>query len=375
MRQEKPILHGRDHCPGGADPIPCLGGEPAFDPFYEAVSDLAATRELRGYWRLGDGASPFADTSGFMTPADMVITSTGTAMSQDVTGALPAEDDDGAVEFNVIGNVAGDYLTATPAAGAGSISRYRQSPMTICAWVEPTGNPASGTGAQYVLGTQDLSSGGWTLGLGGIGSAPNVYLHRRDAGGNVVANGPTVPLNTWTFISVAFDTSGVDIYLNGALVYTDNVTQAWFAMDNLVMGRRSPASGGGQNAYQGGVDEVSVWGVLLTAEEIALLAASGGLAQDPSVRAVLNTQGAYTIRDVDDTILASNGTYTLTLPTAVGAGAKEYRIKNTGAGTITVAQNGSEMIDGSTTDLTLAPADAVVLISDGANWHILGSYP
>lgn len=24
----KPAIHGRDHCPGGADPIPCLGGYP-----------------------------------------------------------------------------------------------------------------------------------------------------------------------------------------------------------------------------------------------------------------------------------------------------------------------------------------------------------
>ena len=26
--QQKPILHGRDHCPGGADPIPGLAEEP-----------------------------------------------------------------------------------------------------------------------------------------------------------------------------------------------------------------------------------------------------------------------------------------------------------------------------------------------------------
>jgi len=39
-------------------------GDGAAAPFYEAVAELATTRELLGYWRLGEGASPFLDTSG-----------------------------------------------------------------------------------------------------------------------------------------------------------------------------------------------------------------------------------------------------------------------------------------------------------------------
>jgi hypothetical protein len=68
------------------------------------------------------------------------------------------------------------------------------------------------------------------------------------------------------------------------------------------------------------------------------------------------------------------------LPTADGITGKQITIKNIGAGTITVAQTGAETIDGSATDLTLAAADSVILVSDGgttgsaAGWQIVGSY-
>ena len=55
--------------------------------------------------------------------------------------------------------------------------------------------------------------------------------------------------------------------------------------------------------------------------------------------------GAYTLTNSDYTVDCTSGTYSITLPTAVGITGREYNIKNTGAGTITVDANGTETID------------------------------
>ena len=69
------------------------------------------------YWRLGETASPWADTSGFAPAADLALTDAGTNVTPDVTGALAAGDD-GALEFNYDGTAdhGGRYLAN---AGAG----------------------------------------------------------------------------------------------------------------------------------------------------------------------------------------------------------------------------------------------------------------
>lgn len=327
-------------------------------PFFDAVADLAATRDLIGYWRLGEGASPFLDTSG--AGNDLVKTATGTAMTDDVVGALPEADDDGAVQFNAVSGVAGDYLSATDSRFDGG-----SDVRTAALFVKPQGTY---TGTQYILGTLDTSNHGWAIGMSG--ATRSVLFRRQDSGGNSVATGPPLP-NEWTFVSVDWDPAlGVNIYLNGALVFTNSVNWGISGTEELRVGR----SVGTPNSFQGAVDEISLWGDRLTAAEHALLAASGGLALDSGLRAVLNITGAYTIASGDDIILAA-GTFTVTLPTAFFISGKEYTIKNIGSGAITVAQNGSETIDGSTDDVVLAQNDSVIVVSDGSNWQIIGSYP
>ena len=338
----------------------------AVQPFSTAIATLAATRDLRGYWRLGDGATPFADTSGNAGgPNNMVKTVIGTAMTDSVTGALPTADDDGAVQFNALGATTGDYLTAT------HVTLFRGSgDTTIALWVYPM----SATGTQTIFGTMDVANGGWYFALSGL----QMFFTRKDGGGTKTAVGPNLPLNKWTFVAVSWNPgAGVEFYLGGHLVYSDTVVQGVFDQTALRLGRRYTVP----ESFQGAVDEVSIWGVRLTAVEIATLATSGGLAlSDGFTTSVVSTSGSYAATSHDDVILAS-GTSTITLPTADGITGKQITIKNIGAGTITVAQTGAETIDGSATDLTLAAADSVILVSDGgttgsaAGWQIVGSYP
>ncbi len=78
----------------------------------------------------------------------------------------------------------------------------------------------------------------------------------------------------------------------------------------------------------------------------------------------------YTITDDDDIISATSGTFTITIPTAVGRTGKQFTIKNIGA-TLTLATTSTQTIDGTTVP-TLSANDFVTIVSDGANWIIVG---
>jgi hypothetical protein len=77
----------------------------------------------------------------------------------------------------------------------------------------------------------------------------------------------------------------------------------------------------------------------------------------------------YTLTANDDVVLC-NGTFTLTLPTAVGISGKQYHIKNISTGLCTVAGDGTETIDEALT-INLIQHEAIRIISDNTEWWIL----
>jgi hypothetical protein len=80
----------------------------------------------------------------------------------------------------------------------------------------------------------------------------------------------------------------------------------------------------------------------------------------------------YTLTGSDRLINCTSGTFTLTLPTAVGATGKVYDLKNTGSGVITLNTTSSQTIDSSASGaLTLNQWDNLTVVSDGANWIII----
>lgn len=84
---------------------------------------------------------------------------------------------------------------------------------------------------------------------------------------------------------------------------------------------------------------------------------------------VSSKTSAYTITSDDDVILC-DGTFTVTLPTAVGISGTSFYVKNIGTGSITLDGDGSETIDGSTTILIPSLASRHV-VSDGTQWWII----
>ena len=81
----------------------------------------------------------------------------------------------------------------------------------------------------------------------------------------------------------------------------------------------------------------------------------------------------YPVSATDRTINCSSGTFTVTLPTAVGRAGQEFCIKNSGSGVITVDTTSSETIDGGGS-LTLDQFDCFTVESDGSDWIITAVY-
>jgi collagen type VII alpha len=78
----------------------------------------------------------------------------------------------------------------------------------------------------------------------------------------------------------------------------------------------------------------------------------------------------YTATTNDYTVDCTSGTFTVTLPTAVGATGRVYIVKNSGAGTITVATTSSQTIDGVST-VSLATNAVTRVQSNGSNWIVI----
>lgn len=75
-----------------------------------------------------------------------------------------------------------------------------------------------------------------------------------------------------------------------------------------------------------------------------------------------------TLDGSDELVNITSGTFTVTLPTAVGY-TKNYIIKNSGTGIITLATTSSQTIDGFASGVwTLNTLDKITIRSDGANW-------
>lgn len=86
----------------------------------------------------------------------------------------------------------------------------------------------------------------------------------------------------------------------------------------------------------------------------------------------IEKSATYTITTSDFLVNCTSGTFTVTLPTAVGTvkpNGRIYVVKNSGAGTITVATTSAQTIDGGAT-ANISAGSSVNFMSTGSNWII-----
>jgi hypothetical protein len=91
-------------------------------------------------------------------------------------------------------------------------------------------------------------------------------------------------------------------------------------------------------------------------------------------QAYVTKTGTYTATTDDYVIDCTSGTFTVTLPASSGRTGRILIIKNSGAGTITVDGNGAETIDGAATYSLAVQYATIQIISDGTDWKIISKF-
>lgn len=171
-------------------------------------------------------------------------------------------------------------------------------------------------------------------------SKPNsLFLGTWYSGGTSTTTKPHVLIEPIGTTSAAWSTTGTGIGINAASGFTGNIIDAQ-------------------------LNGVSVFNVTGSGIAVAGSFSSGYVAKTST----------YTVTASDYTINCTSGTFTVTLPTAVSISGRTYVIKNSGAGTITIATTSSQTIDGVTTKTLNTQYSGYTVQSDGANWIITSTF-
>jgi hypothetical protein len=114
-----------------------------------------------------------------------------------------------------------------------------------------------------------------------------------------------------------------------------------------------------------------VFAVLSSVGRLMLLAQDAGFIQfNCGVHTAFRQVSASTTLLITDHVIeVISGSPTLYLPSSAGLNGKEYRIKSSTSGVVTVVPVGTEKIDGQST-LTLNQYNSVDLQSNNANWVV-----
>ena len=78
----------------------------------------------------------------------------------------------------------------------------------------------------------------------------------------------------------------------------------------------------------------------------------------------------YTLTSSDFTVNCISGTFTISLPSAIGITARAYEITNTGSGVITLDAFGGQTIQGDLNQ-TIYQDETFIVRSTGANWIVV----
>lgn len=252
---------------------------PATTSFSATLLGIAAAHPgaLLGYWRLGEPADPWADTSGLSPDSPMTTVSGTNPLTADVTGALSATQDDGAVEFDGRSNVtSGDYIHTT---ANGSRFALNNTSMSVACWAKVThdaGGSYNGVIGNFIAG--GTTSRGWGIHVLQSTLEPS-WSRYQDAGTQKTLVGPAMADDEWAFLVGTYDTTdGMRFYVDAALVDSDATVFNLTAADLFGVKIGYLRSLSAFDAYlQGAVDEASVWGIALTADEVLQLYNAAGV--------------------------------------------------------------------------------------------------
>jgi hypothetical protein len=286
VKTQKPILHARDHLPGGADPIPGLllpSGK---------VGDVIASTYPGAYYKLGEASGNWIDSSGGGHDAAWD--------SNPQTRAQPSPVDEGetggspGLAVHVAGDPPGPSADPSYVGGAtgAAFDFTGTQPFTISIVINPDTLP--GDHSQFSMGicgsaTSGASGApGWGLFIlshlfdpdytsdpYGPGSKPARLCFRRSHGSGVVqqAVGDTIEgyEGNWLRITGVYDGSNMGLWIEEDLVATSGTGSVSLAGPaSFLIGGCSVAEGtlGNNATFIGYLDSAVLWPRALTVAEI-----------------------------------------------------------------------------------------------------------
>jgi hypothetical protein len=143
---------------------------------------------------------------------------------------------------------------------------------TVAAFVKPIVVTSQ---AGLIVGTFQPGNGGYGVFVSGL--TGTLIFVRGDSGGTKTLIGPDLTLSAWSFVVAVYGTTNglARLYVNGALAATQTSVQGLSSASTPRLGGNGTA-GPVYNSFNGGVDEVTIWGEALSETEIAALATAAG---------------------------------------------------------------------------------------------------
>ena len=207
-----------------------------------------------------------------------------------------------------------------------------------------------------------------------IGINTNNPQHSLHISGNTLFNGTlsATTISATTYLNLPTTTNGY-LPLSGGTVTGGTVFTSGLSANTLsattylnlptIVNGYLPLSGG---TVTGGTSFTSG----LTANTLnvnGLTRTSGITSTSGIIFKQVTINGSYTATTSDYMIDITGGTFTVSLPTAVGQQGRLYVIKNNGGGAVTVDPFGSETIDGKSF-IILGETNSIQLASNGTEW-------
>ena len=332
------------------------------------VSLLSTYLPLSGGTYTTTSGNGLALTSSTVTSGNLVsLTSTGTAATSNTKTVLNIASS--GANATASQTVTGQKISVT---NTGTTSTNVGLNIAVSGATNNYGIIANGISQ---LGGTNLSSSTWYTGgaVAGI-KIQNPTTNSRTSLALVGGGGTGLGLvaDMWLF-----NTSDITTNYSGIVWGYETGSSAWGF--NVVKGGTETAKGiyfnstNGQNAATSNLFLPTSGNVLIkTTTDNSTLTVNGSFATAYAAK-IAN----YTATASDYTIDCTSGTFTVTLPTAVGITGRIYVITNSGAGTITVATTSSQTfanVIATPTTLTMANVGTRTVQSNGANWLVLSSF-
>jgi Concanavalin A-like lectin/glucanases superfamily/PEP-CTERM motif len=246
----------------------------ALGPALVVLNAGAARAQVISYYSMNETSGDLADSAGgvTMTPQDAAAFTYGApSVPAGTYGAItltPAQA--AAFRTAITGNGASTFRNMTSGNPLNSLA----APLTVMAWI----NPTALVGIQRVISGSGGDGNGWGYGILGSGNQRYTTYGVTDYDQQA---GATVQPGAWQHVAVTFTGTSADIYLNGNLVNTR--TGGNFAANtNEVFALFGQGNAGATERFTGTIDEVRVYGGILTQAQIVAAASAPVAVPEPS---------------------------------------------------------------------------------------------